>query len=79
MFLHDTSSPEGFVTIAEGFSPATSVWRHQTAAGLKPSAPATKAGTQRVPGGLFAKPCITPRRSNKLDRSLASRYPVRAL
>jgi hypothetical protein len=36
------------------------VVRQSAAAGLKPSAGSTKAGTQRVPGGLFAKPCITP-------------------
>jgi hypothetical protein len=59
-FYRTYLSPKGFVLPAEGFSPAARVMGQPAAAGLKPSAPTTKAGTQRVPGGLFAKPCSTP-------------------
>jgi hypothetical protein len=54
-FAPHVSSPKGFVNIAEGVSLAASMWCHQAAAGIEPSATATKAGTQRVPGSLFAK------------------------
>jgi hypothetical protein len=59
-FARYISSPKGFVLRAEGFSPAAVGWRISLAVGLKPSADTTKAGTQRVPGGLTAKSCITP-------------------
>jgi len=59
-FAHHVSSPQGFVNLAEGLSPAAADWRNTLAAGLKPSATTTKAGTQRVPGGLSAKRCVTP-------------------
>ncbi len=58
-FARCVASPKGFVLRAAGFRPAVRVVR-QPAVGRKPAATATKAGTQRVPGGLSAKPCITP-------------------
>jgi hypothetical protein len=45
-FYRTYLSPKGFVLPAEGFSPAARVVG-QPAAGLKPSAPTTKADTQR--------------------------------